>query len=634
MEKRICALARDLFYPKTPPEYFTESLKKYAVFSPGVTPDFEILLEKKWKRVSELFKSVKWGDAERKLVYVFMLLRERARGIKEEMRLLLKKAALGFEVPYYSEVEMRQTKDTLEEEICTITRLIAINGQYYRALKEETPQSLSHKYFLTEIKEKLKMYEKSVEESEYDFLEFYAGMYTVYAWLSRAREINECLANKWEKWRGKDVVRNEIVSDMLYRAYNELTEEYIRTGKVTDKYNEYFICDHAIVEEKVPKFLNRNVIEKIAYVGKYVLFLKNIAVKKGLGNKRRVLNVNTNSYSHDTIDYNDQKSKNFHISTDHNDQKSKNFHNTIIDYNYQKCKTESKFFHNIPYFNKQESNFKKSVYNPINLKIDLSRRSCSNQIDGVIRWVNQRLLTEFFEYYRVSELLDFICNVFFCRRSDFIEKFFEMLKRSRKFTRNNFLMILEDALEASFPGNPFNKNVDIYIRDEENHSGLLETFSLYCKLSYPLSVLLEERFVLKLVYIFKFLWKLKKIDYLSRRIANPFYVNLIYSLMFYVYNEVLGEFKINKMTEDGLAFDVLKSTLDSQIDNIMNKLFINTKEKLIEYLLFHMENTFIVAGKTGVFDDKDIQSALKKFYEYAGQQLENTFLFNLKLFIK
>jgi len=143
------------------------------------------------------------------------------------------------------------------------------------------------------------------------------------------------------------------------------------------------------------------------------------------------------------------------------------------------------------------------------------------------------------------------------------------------------------------------------------------------------SLLIGEDVSLKLVYIFKFLWKLKKIEYLCLRLGCVKYVNIVYKLSYYIFNEILEDMKVFSWSETELAFDDLGRQIHRKLDEAIAKMHINTSEKRMEYLLFHMENCFMTAGKTGVFDDKSVQEALKNFCVFVSSSIKGTALFDL-----
>lgn len=267
-------------------------------------------------------------------------------------------------------------------------------------------------------------------------------------------------------------------------------------------------------------------------------------------------------------------------------------------------------------------------------KIDLAKRSSSSHLEFALRTINTNLRIEFFEKLKIFDLLKYIHSTFLFGRIDFIENFFSSLKESRKSGKKNILNILENCLNTVFPGSPFNCLMDIYILTDEKQTEIQpEGFSLYIKINYPVSLLIEEDFAVKLVYIFKFLWKLKKIDHLARRTGKLKYILLSQKLMFYAFQETIGAFKLPLINEDSFMFDEFKKELSKWIDQIMQGLFMNTKGKKVEHLLFNLEKALISAGTGENIDDISISKSFKEFYEVSKDSLAGTSLFDLNGFV-
>ncbi|ELA41649.1 uncharacterized protein VICG_01282 [Vittaforma corneae ATCC 50505] len=158
-----------------------------------------------------------------------------------------------------------------------------------------------------------------------------------------------------------------------------------------------------------------------------------------------------------------------------------------------------------------------------------------------------------------------------------------------------------------------------------------ESFSLYIKLDYPVSLLIEEEFVIKLVYIFKFLWKLKKIEHLAGRLRELKYFNFIQKLQFYVFNEVIGNFSIEFPDFESFCFDVFKKNINKRLDSIMKGLFINTRAKKTEMMLFSLERYLVDKGTSNRnVNEDEVVRALNDFCEYSKGELVGTYLFNLQ----
>ncbi|OQS53537.1 hypothetical protein EHP00_2673 [Ecytonucleospora hepatopenaei] len=139
----------------------------------------------------------------------------------------------------------------------------------------------------------------------------------------------------------------------------------------------------------------------------------------------------------------------------------------------------------------------------------------------------------------------------------------------------------------------------------------------------------------KLTVIFKFLWKLKKVENLSIRIKHDFIykskfsnsdnkaksinsminkINVFVGLFLqYVYYEVIHPNNLNVgFDANGLVLDNLSSDLNKKLDNIIKHLYLNTDRRLIEQILCNFEVFFIGLGnlKRKIYRDTEYNSFL------------------------
>ncbi|KAI5149859.1 gamma-tubulin complex component 3 [Enteropsectra breve] len=578
MEKNIEKLVRALYKDKTPPSLLVERMYKYAEKGSGQTPPVEPLLAKRSEYALDLYKNMKKREVVDKLVYVLLKISEDKQFVQNDLKIYLKKGALGFNVPYFNANDISSLKSKIPCHIYSILNSIYSYSLIYKRIRieQQCPQSQTHAYFLDKICHVLDEYERSVQESSSEFLSFMVKMHPVYFKLKKIAYLNEMIVERrYLRTRGTQHPNSlkmdlfpqfkELLeySDVAYRVYNKCIVSYFSTGGFSDPYNEFFIKNHVVDYGLIPPLLSPDQADTICYIGKYTCFLKSIG-SFALSEREKA-----------------------HINS-----------------------------------------------------IDISSEDLSCALEECLRTVNRKINENFIQKYEIMGLLRYIHDVFLFGRVDFSELLFESLKQLRKPSRKNFIGILEDSLETIFPGCPFNKLIDIFVKDfglspasEANGLILSDSFSLYCNLNYPLTVLLEEEIVLKLVYIFKFIWKLKRVDHLCRRAGIIKYTNLAFKLSFYVFNEVLSEFTRIAWKENGMALDTLKMDINRAVDVIMKRLFINTEAKKIEFLLYHMENAMVEAVKTGNFNEEEVAKSLREFYEFSKKEIENTYLFDLRAYI-
>lgn len=573
-------LVRSLFYPAEPPSTLVESLQKYLRPVQTMAPQIDSLLKEMSGDAYAIYKKVPGGDAIRKLLYVFICLASRRPTVEEEIRHSIKKGALGFEVAYFNPVQITQLREKAGYAVYNIVSHVYSKSLIYRKIKIEldSPVSTTHRIFLQKCIPVLREYEAIVLGAEYDFLSLYSSMYLVYQELDRINRINDLIKERRCFRHGTSPPRDSIS-----------------------------ICNVPLY------FVDRNAIDPDLDGYQDAIF--------------HVYNECTRSYL---------------LQGSFEDPHSEYFiRGHVLDYGLIPPFISKTAAETIAYIGKYSA-FLRSI-NLFSLgsmtatikKLDLSKKSSASHLRSALENINELLRQSFVEKYKVFELLEYIHSTFLFGRIDFIESFFSSLKESRKITKKNLLATLEGCLATAFPGSSFNSLVDIYISQDESMPDAQpnDSFSLYCKLSYPVSVLLEEEFVLKLVYIFKFLWKLKKIDHISRRIRSPMYINLVHKMMYYAFNEVIGRFEGFDWNAKSFSIDILKKDINKKLDQIMKRLFINTQEKRIEHLLFHMERSFVEAGRSGKLDDLKVKTSLKRFYEIAKEDLEGTYLFNLQDFL-
>lgn len=595
----ITKLAKRLLYPNKPSESLLGTLKRHAVPLQMPTLVDVLVIDQLLKEHSleawMLYKNMERNSTCDKLIYVFLCISNQKLSIEEDLRRNIKKAALGFEVSFFNPIKIFQLKDQINYALYNLVSQVYSKSLVYKKLKLELqkPSSVTHKNFLTRLIPFLRAYEATVLASDEDLLSFYCGMYLIYQEINKISRIDEVIKEKrlfCEYFSGNDDFKMGGISNI----YKNIPAMLIHKDNIDEDIMDYKETVFQTYNDFTREYLLNGIV-KDAY--------KEYFIRDGV------------------LDYG------------------------LIPPFISKATAESiEYIGKYTHFMKQTGllNLDPSIQVLIG-KLDLSKNRSLSSLKIILNNINRMIYEHFIKKYQIIELLKYLNDTFLFGRGDFIENLFVSLKESRKFSRKNIISILEQSLQSSFPGNPFNCLMDIYIGMEDIGSshGFVDQggncgdrgFSLYCKLNFPTSMLLEEDLMIKLSYIFRFLWKLKKIDHLSRRIGVTKYVNFIQRLMYYVLNEVIGELSAFEWDCDAFACDLLKKEINKKIDIIMKNLFINTKEKKMEYLIFYMENAFMKAGVGGEFDDSEIQSSLRDFRSISKSKLEGTYLYNIDEFI-
>lgn len=577
MDEAVSRLVHLMFYPLVPSPEFIASLSKYLRPSPSPCISIELLLQDRFPDALPLYSRLVPNSVNRTLVYTFILLRSDSVSISDTLRVELKRGALGFKVPYFSPSELIILKDRLPFCQHFLISRIYTHSLMYKQLKSAVafPVSGTHKYFLEFVCNFLHEYEQAVLGSSCNILQFNNNLYNIFINLEQLININDIICNKTYIKDGtiyNKVLNIDGFNFKLKSIFYKVINECTKEYLINGTFND--IYDEYFIKN------NSLIVERVPY---------------GL--------------SYETV-------------------------NKILYIGKYTCLLGS--------IGLLEIN--EDIQQMIGM-LDLSSKSHTNKINEILKSANRVLFTKFIKKYLIAEFMEYIHDVFLFRRGDFIEYFFNSLKNARKFSckasrpsnKNHLLSILEDSLFVSFLDSPFNSSVDIYIKQSEGTNGRersMDSFSLFCHVEYPITIILDEGFVLKLACIFKFLWKLKRVDILSRRIGNIWYVNLMQRIMFYMFNEVIGLFSFFEWDEEGLAIDNLHERVNEKLDKIMKGLFINTPEKKMEFLIYYLEKAMVNAGKNGELCDAEVQRALREFYTYARDDIEGTSLADIFMFIK
>lgn len=477
-------LIKSLFFPLSPPPSLVNSLLKYTLkvnqsFDPSI---LESILSKKSPTALSLFKKLKLNPLNLKLVYAFLCMEENTKKLP-----CIKFYALGIKA---------NTKGTSTYD----STFLYSQGLIYRQLKieKENPNSLIYKGFLEEVSSEIREYEESILKAPVDFLGFYSETFEKTRKIRKIAEIGEFIKNRRYLTESKEIF-DKIIDithslNPLPQCFNspQNSNQQLSDSNTTQCSNTTQNSYQPLSDSNQPQNYNQQNSNQSLY---------NIVYCKFRNTLFNFYNSMTHSY----------------LSTGHVDDPFNEFFikNHILDYGLIPSFISIKTAETICYIGKYNS-FLKSINKKQYLlfkKIDLSKNSCSTILKNLLKTLNKEIYNDFFLKFKIFDLLSFVNSTFLFGRIDFIEFLFNTMKESKKTGRRNISSILETALSKIFPNSPFNDLMDIYIVDSEMSS----SFSLFIKLEYPHTLLIEEDFVIKLVYIFKFLWKIKRLEYLTRK---------------------------------------------------------------------------------------------------------------------
>lgn len=540
--------------------------------SPEALSLYRILLENESNINKNLLK---------RIVYTLLCLKSPNLSIEEELKINLKKGALGFNISYFNPVKIYDLKDKVQYSVYNIISVIYSKSLIYCKLKTEikNPVNVIHKNFLEKMSSWIFQYESLVLEAKNDFLKFYSKMFETFQKLEEINIVSDLIKErrffKNHSWANDSQVPLNLLNgvyadecvyeyrDCIFKMYNDCVRSLLLTGDFCDVHLEFFIVKNPrssfssfiLDYGLIPPFICVVLAEDIAYIGNCTALLKSV-----------------------------------------------------------------------------EGLLLASEHRSIICSLDLSAHSCCNRIKVLLHNINTLVKIHFIDKFKIFPLFSFIHSTFLFSRSDFIEHLFNSLKESRNISKRNILSLLENSLSKAFGDSFFNSLMDIYILKDSKLMG--DGFSIYIKVPTPACLIFDEEFVLKLVCIFRFLWKLKRIDHLARRLNLIFYINLIQRLKFYVHHEVIGQSINFEWDNNNYCLDLLGKAINQKVDLIMKNLFINTKEKRIERLFHYLESTFIGVGKGEAFNDNLIQHSLREFYDSHKESFDGTYMSFIGDFIK
>lgn len=247
---------------------------------------------------------------------------------------------------------------------------------------------------------------------------------------------------------------------------------------------------------------------------------------------------------------------------------------------------------------------------------------------------------------QVIEHLKFCKQSFFFGRNDFIEHLFFHMKEvtKSKLSRRSYSFILDTAIQSSFgKDNPFSAALDMCILKDDD-------FSLFYRLSFPVNVIIEKDVIMIFLSIFKFLWKVKRIEHFLRRlkdrkdnsIENMVIITkwycFIQKMFFYFSYEVIEcEFQtlLSALDKQIFVIDELRQSIKKFLKSVILKIFQenNKGKEQSDAFLSLLEQECVNFRKHGSkFNDLHIKQQLKVLFECLPFSLENTSLSNHFIF--
>lgn len=495
-----------------------------------------------------------------------------------------------------TEYNLETLKNILPSGIYFILEEIIEIAQIYSNIKSEiqNPISLIHELFLKDIISTINEYESEVIKAEPEFIEFKYSLYNMFLKLKKINEMNVIIKKGISSRNNTQISKTNRNTQLLHlspplfyklsffehyhnQAINYFIHNYLSTGQLYDKYNEFFInMHHTLDYGLIPSFVTYDMAETILYIGKYKTY-------------------NTND---------------------------------IISWN---C-------------------------------FDIYHPDSATQIKNCLISLNQSL--QYIFEKKINIAYDIINQIVFFGKQDFINFILYQFKAIDNHNRQDILTIIEKGL--NYCGIDIVNSyisIDIKIFNENSHYEskyyFTKTINLYCKVESLLNSLFNnynqpENSMLeyKLNIVFQFLWKLKRIELLgiklNQKIDNDkkpliHRLNCVIALINqYIYYEVISNNLLkSEWILDNLAINLIKLTVNKKIDTIITKLYLETKNKIIEKLFYNIENYFIDILNNYISNDISINTSWnKKIKQYSNlflieyqKSIQNTFLYTAILLL-
>lgn len=239
--------------------------------------------------------------------------------------------------------------------------------------------------------------------------------------------------------------------------------------------------------------------------------------------------------------------------------------------------------------------------------------------------------------------LSFCKESFFFGRNDFIEHLLFHMKEISKssFGKRTYSFILDTAIESSFgKNNPFSSALDMCVLKDDD-------FSLFYRLSFPVNVIIEKDVIMIFLSIFKYLWKVKRVEHFIRRlkdrknlssenliILNKWYIFLQKIFFYFSFEVIETEFSIllEILQKQTFVIDEIRIGIKKFLRSVILKIFQenNSGKEVMDGLLSVLEQECVNFRKHGTFfDDSHIQEKCQDLFKTLPFSLENTSLCNI-----
>lgn len=530
-------------------------------------------------------------DNEQKLIYAFCKMKEIHRErpkLSIESNIPLKRLSLGLEVS-------KNYGNSIQEK--EILQIIDNNSQIYLKFKQMTEgNTMAHLHFLNIARNEIREFENKVLDlDENDIFHFYIKIKPYLKKFMLLNEINGHFLDtrnpfSFLKFYHKDFLKND--DSLLYRIFsncttqlNENLNEWLKKGKFNDYGREFFIFKN---EQSFWHSFNIE-LEMIPFF-----------ISQDTAQEILYIGKASNLIEQILIHFENLKKPSDHLLS-------------ILHE-----------IHNLPIINVLNKNFDIIIHNRLQL------------LDFYIK--------EFFiKDCQISNHLIFCKETFFFARSDFIEHLFFHMKDISKSNlgRRSFSFILETAIQSSFGKNhDLSSYLDMCVIKNDD-------FSLFYRLDFPINVIIEKDVIMIFLSIFKYLWKIKKIEHFIRRLKerknldkknlitlNKWFLFLQKIFFYFTYEVIEKEFVklFSILHKKTFVIDKMRSGIKKLLKNVILEIFQenNSGKESMDTFLDTLEQECINFRKhKSIFDDGRIKYHCRQLFESISFSLENTSLCNI-----
>jgi gamma-tubulin complex component 3 len=572
---------------KKPSQLFLESACRYAIPRPHRAVDqdsLELLIRNRSHRAYLTYRGMRKDSTTNTLCYVLLGISDHTGMVLDDLRQNIKKGALGFPVSYFSDTKMGVLRNHVDLHIHGVMLQVYQNACIYNKLRKMGSfGSRAHMNFYEIVRKELAFYEKTVVEQEDEILSFYAGMYSAYIRLQIMHQINECFC---------DDPKRPFKFLSLHSGHHFYADLLRASFKHINECLAQFVSSGEF-RDRTREFF----IVQRAGANPW----KSYDIDRGLV---------PDFVSPSTAE------KILYIG---------------------KCSLLLKGISGKDLALPSEA----SVEEAAGLEIQDPR--LDEKIEALLDGANSRIGSVVLEEMNINGRIEGIRETMLFGRCDFIETLFQHLKDTNKINKKSFSYILDMALKSTFGEfSGLFSNVGVYLVDGE---GQYESFALFCHLDYPLSLIFTKAVSLKLVSVFQFLWKIKRIEHLLMRalrmeVGKRFgarlvsYSNVISKVNFYILEEVIAKKWRFVVGNRGLMLEELKERIEGALDEILALGWIDSHGRTLGRFLQSLETFLLSLGKGSKdHNDFDVQQSLMAVVEAAGDEFIGTCLFDLDKYV-